>query len=53
MINKTRLKELYLHWNHISTQGANLIYYSLIDNESLKVLDLSWNNINGDITVLT
>lgn len=47
--SKNNLNEMYLHWNHISLQGADLIFNCLLDNLSLKVLDMSWNAMQGDV----
>lgn len=44
------INELYLYWNNLKAKGAKVIFESIIesDNETLKVLDLSWNNIGDD-----
>lgn len=39
------IKSLSLHWNKIKSRGGILIAESLKKNETLKVLDLSWNLI--------
>lgn len=49
---KNNMQEIYLHWNRINNKGADLIFNQLQDNQSIKVFDLSWNNIGGDVTVL-
>ena len=38
-----------MHWNLITSTGADVIFESLFENDDLKVLDLSWNNIGRDI----
>lgn len=39
------LKSLSLHWNKIKYRGGIKIAEALVNNETLKVLDLSWNLI--------
>ena len=43
--SSTALKTLILHWNGIKYRGGLKIAESLLINETLKVLDLSWNLI--------
>ena len=47
--NNKILHELYLSWNMIDSKGANMIFEKLITNNNLKILDFSWNNLNGDV----
>lgn len=42
------LAELYLKWNNLRSEGGVQILQSLRKNQSLKVLDLSFNNIGGN-----
>lgn len=46
---KSNILEIYLHWNRISHKGSDLIFNQLQDNQSLKVFDISWNNISGEV----
>jgi hypothetical protein len=48
--NNKILNELYLGWNLIDSKGANMIFEKLINNNHLKILDFSWNNLAGDVT---
>ncbi len=43
-INKS-VNEIYLHWNKISGIGGTLIFESLRNDQNIKVLDISWNDI--------
>lgn len=43
IIQTRDLEELYLHWNQIKGDGALAIVDALLENDSLNVLDLSWN----------
>lgn len=47
LIDSTYLDELYLHWNQIYDKGFKLIGEAMLENENLKVLDLSYNGIGG------
>ena len=46
-----QILELYLGWNRIAQKGSELIFKSALMT-NLKVLDLSWNNIEGEVTNL-
>ena len=35
--NNSKLKELYLHWNQIGSEGAKHLFFSLKDNINIKV----------------
>ena len=37
------LKEVYLRWNKITPEGGKTLFEELAANQSLRVLDLSWN----------
>lgn len=39
------LQELYLHWNQIGPEGGELLMEALSGNDSVCVLDLSWNSL--------
>lgn len=41
----TTLVSLLLHWNDIWAKGATQIFHSLIENDSLQILDLSYNSL--------
>lgn len=40
------LKEFYFHWNRVSKKSVDMIFKDLSDNNSMKVLDLSWNDLS-------
>ena len=42
------LKELYLRWNLITDEGGSWIFKSLLINENVRVLDLSFNSLGCD-----
>ena len=46
------LEELYLHWNCIRSQGGAELFRQLGKNDTLKVLDLSFNSM-GNLDVET
>jgi hypothetical protein len=39
------LSELYLHWCELGIKATKLIFDGLSKNDTLRVLDLSWNQI--------
>ena len=41
------IQELYLHWNLFKTPGGIKIFQGILENESLMVLDFSWNAIGS------
>ena len=41
------MNEIYLHWNKISGVGGTLIFESLRNDQYIKVLDISWNDIGN------
>lgn len=41
------IQELYLHWNLFKTPGGIKIFKGVLENESLMVLDFSWNSIGS------
>ena len=43
-----KLISLLLHWNEIRVRGGAAIAKSLVENEVLEILDLSYNGIGGD-----
>jgi Ran GTPase-activating protein (RanGAP) involved in mRNA processing and transport len=45
ILDSNEIYELYLHWNLIKAQGGKDIFEGLKSNESLKVLDLSYNSL--------
>lgn len=45
MDNHVYLRELYLHWNNFTGKGAKKWFEYLANDNKLKVLDLSWNDI--------
>lgn len=46
LLKKTSsLEELYLHWNQIQAQGGEQIFEGLATNDTLFVLDFSWNSL--------
>jgi len=45
LYENNNLRELYLHWNRIHSEGAILIFQQLRENTCLKVLDLSYNSL--------
>ena len=45
ILDSNEIEELYLHWNLIKAQGGKDIFEGLKSNESLKVLDLSYNSL--------
>lgn len=47
VLKNSYLSELYLHWNQIKGSGAQRIFQGLMDNDSIQVLDLSWNSLGG------
>ncbi len=47
LIENDYIDELYLHWNQINGDGGVLIAQGLELNESLKVVDLSWNALGS------
>lgn len=48
LINDNQLCELYLHWCEMGTKATKLIFEGLSKNNTVKVLDLSWNQIGLD-----
>lgn len=50
LINDNQLCELYLHWCEMGTKSTKLIFEGLSKNNSVKVLDLSWNQVGFDGT---
>lgn len=40
---KDTFEELYIHWNQIKGDGALVIIEALLENDTMNVLDLSWN----------
>jgi hypothetical protein len=40
-----RVEEVYLHWNQIKAPGGQILFKTLLDNENLRVLDLSSNSL--------
>ena len=45
--------ELYLHWNLFKTPGGIKIFKGILENESLMVLDFSWNSLgNGQTSIV-
>jgi hypothetical protein len=49
---KNNIHEIYLHWNRITSKGSELIFNQLQDNQYVKVFDISWNNIGGEVQIL-
>ncbi|KAL4468591.1 hypothetical protein ABPG74_005094 [Tetrahymena malaccensis] len=47
LLKNSQLIELYLHWNNISSQGGLAIAQGLEQNNSLQVLDLSYNGLGN------
>ncbi|EAR90528.1 hypothetical protein TTHERM_00118760 (macronuclear) [Tetrahymena thermophila SB210] len=47
LLKNSQLQELYLHWNNISSQGGLAIAQGLEQNNSLQVLDLSYNGLGN------
>lgn len=45
LVENEYLDELYLHWNEIRSKGFSLIGEAMMENNNLKVLDLSYNGI--------
>ncbi len=45
LFSGSSLKLLNLHWNKISYIGGNKIAEALIKNDTLRIIDLSWNLI--------
>ena len=43
---------LFLHWNKIRTQGR-LIFNALVENQYLQILDISFNTIASEQTVIS
>ena len=41
----TKIKELGLKWNQIDGEGGVAIADALVDNQYLRILDLSWNKL--------
>lgn len=41
------LQELYLHWNCIRSKGGGIIFRELYKNDTLKVLDISFNSLGS------
>jgi Ran GTPase-activating protein (RanGAP) involved in mRNA processing and transport len=39
------IEEMYLHWNQITNEGGKAIFTALLENENLRVLDLSNNSL--------
>lgn len=50
-MNDSTLAELYLHWCELGIKATKMIFEGLAKNLSLKVLDISWNQIGLDGTV--
>lgn len=44
------MQELYFGWNIIGHKGSSMLFHAIEDNKYLKVLDMSWNNISGEVT---
>ena len=44
-----KLQELYLRWNMINSKGGNILFKTISNNNQLKILDISWNNLSGDV----
>ena len=44
------LLELYLHWNSLGVEGGRLLAEGLLKNKYLKVLDVSYNSLGGNIS---
>ena len=47
LIKNSTLQELYMHWNNLKSLSLYNIFTGLINNDSLKVLDLSWNSMGA------
>lgn len=45
ILYRCSIYELYLHWNRINAKGGIEIFQSLKSNETLKVLDISYNSL--------
>ena len=45
LMNDNWLAELYLHWAELGSKGTKMIFEGASRNHSLRVLDLSWNQI--------
>jgi Ran GTPase-activating protein (RanGAP) involved in mRNA processing and transport len=43
-INSTSIRELRLHWNHITAKGGQSLAEALRTNRHLKILNLGWNS---------
>lgn len=48
LIDNEYLDELYLHWNEIHNTGFKLIGEAMLENNNLKVLDISYNGIGTE-----
>ncbi len=46
-MNSNEIRDLNLHWNRIKAKGGLSIARSLVDNKSLRVLDLGWNSLGS------
>lgn len=47
LIYNQSLVSLILHWNKIKNKGAAEIAIALIENNSLKIFDISYNSIRA------
>lgn len=47
LIYNQSLASLILHWNKIKNKGAAEIAIALIENNSLKIFDISYNSIRA------
>lgn len=45
LLNRSHINELYLGWNYFKADSGTIIAQTLLENESLKVIDLSYNSI--------
>lgn len=45
LILNSDLKELYLHWNYLKSEGGTQLFEGLLANKTLRVLDLSYNQM--------
>ena len=45
IVSSRLLQELYLHWNCLHDASGKMIVLALIENQSLQVIDLSYNSL--------
>ncbi len=46
-LSVSKIRELRLNWNKITSKGGLVIADAVGDNKNLKILNLSWNNLGN------